>query len=134
VDRELHFLPEYGCYAVRWTSNLSGESLVAHWRDIVERPEFKPDFAALHDLRGVEVRPGKQGAVEVGEIYRRDVEPRVGFGRAAILVASADAFDYAVHLVELLELEGALIGYDEREAKAWVGLPRDFTLPYPSPE
>ena len=130
MDRELYFVPEHTCYIVRWIADITGDALLEHWRDLVERPEFDPCLVALHDFRGIEVRRGKTATIVVGEIYRRDVEPRVGFGRAAIIVDDAAKFERANHLISMLELDGTLVSYSEQEAKTWVGLPGDFALPY----
>lgn len=133
MDRELYFLPEHGCYVVRWTARITKDTSIEHWRDLVERPEFTPELAALHDFRAADVHPDRKGTIEVGHVYRREIEPRVGFGRVAIMVATGEAFAAAERLINLLELDGTLISYDESDAKAWIGLPRDFDLPYTSP-
>ena len=132
MNRVLFFAPEHACYVVRWTASLTKEASVAHWQDLVERPEFSPGLAALHDMRGVTIPRSYEETAEVGKIYRRDIEPRVGFGRVALLVDDADNFGQAERLTNALELAGTLVTYSEREAREWVGLPTDFELADPA--
>jgi len=134
MDRELYFVPEHDCYVVRWIANITKQGSIEHWRDLIEQPRFRPELAALHDMRKVEARRDREETVELGETYRRDVEPHVGFGRVAILVAHPETYERAQHLTNMLELAGTLISYSEQDAMEWVGRPADFALPYPPPE
>lgn len=129
-ERELHFYEEVGCYVVRWLSDFSQGSLARHWAALVEDPRLRPGMAALHDARGCQVKAGRSALGEGARLYRREVEPRVGFGRVALLVDDDGTLADARRLTELLELEGALVTTSESEAKAWVGLERNLPLPY----
>jgi hypothetical protein len=105
-----------------------------HWTGLLDHPEFEPGQAALHDLRGRKARGDYEDVFTQGEVYRRDVEPRVGTGRMAILVDSAVTYGQGRQVTTMLDLEdSSLVTYSEEEAKTWVGLPADYELPYPSP-
>ena len=131
MNRELYFYHDLQCYVVRWVGDLSTEAMTVHWRDLLDQPDYRPEHAGLHDVRGREINAGYSDTVESREIYERDVAPRVGGGRVAILVDNAAAFGTGRQLTVMTGLEDAsLVTYSEEDAKKWIGLASDFALPY----
>jgi hypothetical protein len=130
MDREIYFFDQYRCYVVRWISDISRDGVIQHWEALIQDPRFQPGYAALHDARGRAPKASWSDLREGTERYRVAVEPRVGFGRVAILVDAEDVRAQALRLLELLELEGAIVTASEAEARSWVGLPLDLPLPY----
>ncbi|MGH0030420.1 MAG: hypothetical protein ACQGVC_11565 [Myxococcota bacterium] len=133
MDRELYFIADRGCYVVRWMADVSDGSATRHWQELIGNARFRPGLAALHDVRGHAIELGRQSLRDEAEAYRAEVEPRVGFGRVAILVDDPEMHRRAERLVRMLELHGARVTFSETEAKEWVGLPPDQPLPYASP-
>jgi hypothetical protein len=131
MARELYFYPDAGCYVVRWIDDLRVEDLIAHWKDLLERPEYDASFAALHDARERSILAGYAETVEGRDVYVRDVAPKIGSGRVAVLVDNPSAFGSGRQLTVMTGLEeDSLVTYSEEAAKQWVGLSGDFELPY----
>lgn len=131
MARELHFYHEFRCYVVHWTADLSKEAIAAHWRDLLEQPDYRPDHSALHDLRRCEITSGYAETLESRELYQREVAPKVGRSRVAILVDNAVAFGTGRQITMMTGLEDdSLVTYSVEDAKKWVGLGPDFALPY----
>jgi len=131
MTRELHFIHECRCYVVRWLSNPSIAAARDHWQSLIEDPEFELGYSALHDMRGREFTKTYEETVSERDVYRRDVEPRVGDGRTAILVDSVATYGQARQMTLMLNLEdSSVVTYSEEEAKRWVGLPAEYVFPY----
>jgi len=129
--RELYFFPESHCYVVRWIVDPTKEAMLSHWHDLLEDPEYNPDFAALHDLRNRTIKGEYADTVESRDAYTRDVAPEVGGGRVAVLVDTAAAYGSGRQLTVMTGLEDdSLVTYSEEEAKRWIGLSEDHALPY----
>jgi hypothetical protein len=133
VDWELQFVHPHRCYIVRWLVDLSRERTREYWKALIANPEFQPGYAVLHDLRGRSIRRGFEDTAIQRDIYRREVAPHVGEGRAALLVDSAMAYSQEKLLTLMLGMEDTvLVTYSEDEARRWVGLPADHPLPAPA--
>lgn len=131
MARELYFYPDAGCYVVRWVDDLTVDDLIAHWKDLLGHPEFETGYAALHDARDRSIVTAYAETVEGREAYLRDVAPKVGSGRVAVLVDNPNAFGTGRQLTVMTGLEeDSLVTYSEEAAKKWVGLAGDFVLPY----
>ena len=129
--REIHYYPELGCYVVRWLVDLTTDAMATHWRALLADPDYSPDHASLHDLRERGIAGEYEGILESRDVYQRDVAPKVGNGRVAILVDNAAAFGSGRQLTMMLGLEeDTLVTYSEAEAKRWIGLGEDHALPY----
>jgi hypothetical protein len=129
--RELYFYPESHCYVVRWVADLTKEAMVDHWRDLLGDPDYRPDQAALHDVRNRAIKGEYADTVESRDTYQREVAPKTGSGRVAVLVDNAAAFGSGRQLTVMTGLEEeSLVTYSEQEAKRWIGLDAALVLPY----
>lgn len=129
MDREIHWFEEHSCYVVRWSDAATPASLAQHWDSIVADPRFQPGFAALHDCRAFVFALAPNQMRDQAHAYRAEIEPQVGFGRVAILVEGQASRDAAQRMINLLELEDAIVTTSEAEARNWVGLPADVFVP-----
>lgn len=129
MGREVHWFDEHSCYVVRWSATATPESLLEHWKSVAEDPRFEPGLAALHDCRGFAVVLPRDLMRDSAHVYRAEVEPRVGFGRVAILADNQESQENAQRMLDLLELEDAIVTTSEAEARDWVGLPADVFVP-----
>lgn len=131
MARELYFFPDAGCYVVRWIDDLTLDDLIAHWKDLLARPDYDTSYAALHDARDRTIITGYAETLEGRDAYLRDVAPKVGSGRVAVLVDNPAAFGTGRQITVMTGLEeDSLVTYSEQAAKEWVGLAGDFELPY----
>jgi len=130
MAREITFVPAHRCYLVRWRGDVTPADSQRHWRELLDDPRHRSDYAALHDVRGCRLVRDYQSAKRLTQAYRGFADS-LGEARVAVLVDSARQYGLERQLFTLLGFEEqGLVTYDEAAAKAWVGLPVDFRLPY----
>jgi hypothetical protein len=127
-QRELHFYPEHHCYFVKWDgTEVTAEDTLQHWQELARNAQYDASMDALHDLRGCHFESSYVAALKGARIYQSTGVG--GTGKVGVLVDDVLAFGMMRQLTVVMDLDDSLVTYDEAEAKALVGLPRDFALP-----
>ncbi len=120
-----------GCYFVRWTGTITAEEYRSYYRIVLDKPWFRTGLNAIHDARNAVNEFMQSDVLTMANTYDM-VASMYGEGKGAILVSS----------VEDKQLLGTFVGasvkaigffeffdnYDD--ARAWVGLPEDYSDPF----
>lgn len=128
-QHQLTFFPEHGCYVRTWVGTASRDDVMHYWQALAEDSRWHPDLNALHDARLIEAQRSFSELLQQASAFS-NVLPE-GTGKIAMLVNDKHRFGLsrqriAAHGIE----EGlALVNYSEADAKAFVGLPAELTMP-----
>ena len=127
----IKFDESIGCYFVRWTGTITAEEYLSYYRIVLAKPWFRPDLNAIHDGRSAVMEFIQSDVLTMANTYDM-VASMYGRGKGAILVSGVEnkrllstfvgASVKAVGFFEIFD------NYDD--ARAWVGLPKDYSDPF----
>ena len=119
---------------VKWTDVLTAEGFIEFLRDLAANSDFRSNLNRLYDFRSATIALTSTGLLSIKtEVHKLDKEH--GARCVAFLVHQDLAFGMLRMFTTIGdELKADMrVFRDEAEAKAWIGLPVEFKLPWDEP-
>jgi hypothetical protein len=130
MPHNVTFDESVGCYFVTWTETVGVTEIEAYYQELERQPWFGEDVNAFHDFRDAKLDLSEADIRRTVEYYGR-AAAIAGPSRRAVLVAGDLTFGVSRMFTTLAEhLPGDFrVCRDVEEAKTWVRLPPDYSLP-----
>lgn len=117
------------CYVVVWTGDVTVDALKRFFADVVKLPVFPARRGVIHDLRRARI------AIDFHQLDTARLDHDLAIHAdnrkppLAYVVESAHQFGQIRQYIAKVQIENeVLVTYSEDEAKAFVGLPKNFDL------